>query len=367
LKSSYLIAAGVAVAVVGWIYSGQFKADEAPQGAVKMAMVQKQDRATASEALPRVTTRVSVASKHPRKLLLFGRTEASRKVMVKAETAGRIVALPVEKGMMVKKGDIVARIAMDDRQARLTEAKAVLNQYAIAYRAAQELSQKQYRSKVKLAESEAQLEAAKAGLKSMTMDIVHTVIRAPFDGVLEDLPVEIGDFAAVGHVVADIVDLDPVLVVGEVSERAVKLLNTGTSARARTLNGQPLEGVVSYISKVASPSTRTFRVEVSVANPKAAIRAGLTAQMSLDLGTAMAHFITPAVLTLSSEGVLGIKILDKDGIVRFHTGTIVEDTPEGLWVEGLPDRIELITVGQEFVRVGQKAVGLPGVQGKGAS
>ena len=201
----------------------------------------------------------------------------------------------------------------------------------------------------------------------MNIDIERTVIRAPFDGVLETQPVEIGDFASVGHAVAGIVDLDPVLVVGEVTERAVKLLNAGTPALARTLNGLPLNGTVSYISKVASSSTRTFRVEVSVANPDGAIPAGLTAQMSLNLGTAKAHFITPAVLTLSSEGVLGVKVLDQDGIVRFHTGSIVEDTPEGLWVEGLPDRIELITVGQEFVLTGQKAIGSLGAEGDGAS
>ena len=359
MKSSYLIAGGVAVAVVGWIYSGQFKAEELPADAPKMAMVQATE--TKVEDLPRVRTQMSVASEHPRILLLFGRTEPSRMVNVKAETAGRIVVLPVKKGETVKKGQVIARIAMDDRKARLSEANARVEQFAIAHKAAQQLSQKQYRSKVKLAESAAQLEMAKAGLKSMSTDIERTVIRAPFAGVLEEQPMEIGDFAAVGHVIAGVVELDPVLIVGEVTERAVKLLKVGTPARARTLNGQPLSGVVSYISKVASPSTRTFRVEVSVANPDSSIPAGLTAQMSLNLGVAKAHFITPAILTLSSEGVLGVKILDENGVVRFHTGSIVEDTPEGLWVEGLPERVELITVGQEFVRSGQKAVGSSGV------
>ncbi len=365
MKSSYIIAGGVAVAVAGWIYSGQFRAEELPEGTSKVVMVQSAEKK--SEQLARVRTRISVASEHPRNLILFGRTEASRMVDVRAETAGRIVALPVKKGANVKKGQVIARIAMDDRKARLDEAKALVNQYAIAYKAAQELSQKQYRSKVKLAESAAQLEMAKAGLESITTDIGRTVIRAPFAGVLDDRPVEIGDFAAIGGAVGHIVDLDPILVVGEVTERSVRLLKTGTPALAKTLDGQPLKGIVSYISKVASSTTRTFRVEVSVANSGAAVAAGQTAQMSLNMGMAKAHFITPAVLTLSSEGILGVKILDENGVVRFHTGTIVEDTPEGLWVEGLPDRIELITVGQEFVRTGQKAIGSIADGGQDAS
>jgi len=365
MKSSYLIAGGVAVAVFAWIYSGQFRAEELPKGTSEVAMVQAEQKKT--EKLARVRTQLSVAVEHPRNLILFGRTEPSRSVNVKSETAGRIVQLPLSKGSTVQKGNVIARIAMDDRQARLNETKALVNQYDIAYQAAQELSQKQYRSKVKLAESAAQLEMAKAGLKSMNIDIQRTVIRAPFGGILESQPVELGDFSAVGHVVANIVDLDPVLIVGEVTERAVKMLKTGTPAVAQTLSGQPLSGTVSYISKVASSSTRTFRVEVSVANPENAISAGLTAQMSLNLGTAKAHFISPAVLTLSSDGVLGVKILDEDGIVRFHTGSIVEDTPEGLWVEGLPDKIELITVGQEFVHTGQKAIGSLGAKELGKS
>ncbi|HER25514.1 MAG TPA: efflux RND transporter periplasmic adaptor subunit, partial [Rhodospirillales bacterium] len=350
---------------VGWIYSGQFRAQELPAEGTDMAMVQATEKKP--ENIARVSTRISIATDHPRNLVLFGRTEASRMVDVKVETAGRIVALPVKKGSTVKKGQVIARLAMDDRQARLAESKALVNQYAIAYKAAQQLSQKQYRSKVKLAESAALLEMAKARLKSMTTDINRTVIRAPFAGILEIQPVEVGDYAAVGHTVAKIVDLDPLLVVGEVTERAVKLLQTGTPAVARTLDGRPLNGIVSYISKVASDSTRTFRVEVSVSNPDGAIAAGLTAQMSLSLGTARAHFITPAVLTLSSDGVLGVKVIDEDGIVRFHTGSIVEDTPEGLWVEGLPDRIQLITVGQEFVRTGQKAVGIEAAKGQNQS
>ena len=368
MKSSYLIAGGVAVAVVGWIYSGQFKAGELPASSSEMAMVQATEAIEKKpEHLPRVRTRMSVASEHPRIMHLFGRTEVSRQVDVKAETAGRIVTLPVEKGATVEKGQVIARIAMDDRNARLTEAKALVNQFAIAHEAAQTLSQKQYRSKVKLAESAAQLEMAKAGLNSMNLDIARTVIRAPFNGVLQDQPMEVGDFVAVGHAVAGIVELDPVLIVGEVTERAVKLLQVGTPALAHTLNGQSMSGVVSYISKVAQASTRTFRVEVSVPNPGGEIPAGLTAQMSLNLGNARAHFITPAVLTLSSEGVLGVKILNENGVVEFHTGSIVEDTPEGLWVEGLPDQIELITVGQEFVLTGQKAVGSVAREGQGKS
>ena len=51
----------------------------------------------------------------------------------------------------------------------------------------------------------------------------------------------------------------------------------------------------------------------------------------------------------------GIKpaIVDKEGKVVFHAAKILEDTTDGVWIGGLPKRLTLITVGQEFVRIGQ--------------
>ena len=88
------------------------------------------------------------------------------------------------------------------------------------------------------------------------------------------------------------------------------------------------------------------------------IAEGVTAELKLELGRLKAHFLTPAVLTLSDKGELGVKVVDQDNIVRFHTVQLIDDTPEGMWLTGLPDEAELIVVGQEFVRTGQKVEGV---------
>jgi len=357
MNNSFKIAGGVALVALVWVVSGLFS------GAEDKTMVASDK---SSEALSQVRTMHSSAQAHHSSLVLFGRTEGVRSVQIKVETDGRIVDVPLKKGSSVKKGDVIARMAMADRQARLKEAKALVKRYAIAYEAAKKLSQKQFRSKVQLAESVSNLESAKAALRSISVDIERTAVRAPFDGILNDVGVEVGDYVAIGDVSASLVDLDPILVVGEVTEQASSLLSIGDTASIKLTGSDSMDGTVSYISKVGSNETRTFRIEVSLANPGGVISEGLTAELRLKQGLIKAHFLSPAALTLNDLGELGVKAVNSGNRVQFHKVQIIDDTQQGIWLSGLPDEVDLIVVGQEFVRPNQKVKSIKG-DGEGAS
>ena len=75
--------------------------------------------------------------------------------------------------------------------------------------------------------------------------------------------------------------------------------------------------------------------------------------MWLTTGRVRAHRVSPAVLTLSEDGVLGIKIVGPADRIVFHPVDIVADTPDGVWLAGLPERVDVVTVGHEFDRAGQ--------------
>ena len=68
----------------------------------------------------------------------------------------------------------------------------------------------------------------------------------------------------------------------------------------------------------------------------------------------MAHRVSPALLSLTDEGLIGIKILDNDDIVQFVEVEIMSDSEDGVWLAGLPASIRLITLGQELVFPGQQ-------------
>ena len=239
MNGSIKIAAGVFLAAFVWVASGLFS------GAKDKPTLASGALGNSGEVFSKVRTKHSSAQEHQSSIVLFGRTEGVRSVQIKAETAGRIIEVPLGKGSSIKKGDVIARMAMADRQARLKKARSLVNRYTIANEAAQKLSKKQFRSKVQLAESVSNLESAKATLRSVSVDIERTTVRAPFDGILNDVGVEIGDYVAIGDVSATIVDLDPILVVGELTEQASSLLNIGDKASIKLIGGDNLDGSVS--------------------------------------------------------------------------------------------------------------------------
>ncbi|MCK5167749.1 MAG: efflux RND transporter periplasmic adaptor subunit, partial [Rhodospirillaceae bacterium] len=118
----------------------------------------------------------------------------------------------------------------------------------------------------------------------------------------------------------------------------------------------------SYVSKSSNVSTRTYSVEVSVDVADMSVPEGVTAELILPMETILAHLVTPAILTLNDDGVLGIKTVSDDGIVEFHAVEMVSDTRRGIWISGLNLEEKVIVVGQEFVQIGHKVETVPAVK-----
>lgn len=356
MKKTYITAVVIALAIAGWIASGEIgkRSDGVPQGGVPGPIALAVDPNDAQgEPLTKVRARVSHAEPRIATAVVRGRTQAVRRVEIRAQTAGRVAELPLEKGSVVNAGDVVCRLALDSRSAQLAEARALMTSRQLEYSAAAELARKGHRSETQVAAAAAALDAAKAAVKRMEVEIGHTTITAPFDGIIEERPAEIGDFLQVGQVCATVVDEDPFLVVGQVSERDVPQFRLGDTGRARLITGQEVAGTVRFIAKTADPATRTFRIELEVPNPDRTLRDGLTAEILIPVTSVRAHRVSPAVLTLNDAGRIGVRSIDEENVVRFHEVEIVADTADGVWIAGLPERLTIITVGHEYVRAGE--------------
>lgn len=344
MKRSYLIAAGIVVLVTVWMLLGPAKED--------VAAIQ-----AASEAVP-VRTQVQVkdfqASEMLRELTVYGQSEPKRRVTVRAEVAGQVSEVLIPRGATVHKGDVLLRLSEDDRPQRLEQARAALQQRQLEYEGAKSLKIKGLQAERQLAEALTLLRAARAELKRAELNLQHTTVVAPFGGILQARHVEVGDFLSVGDPLAEVVELDPLLVTGDVSEREVGDLHVGTTATAELSNGAILEGIISYIAPSADVSTRTYRIEMQAANPQPHQRGGMSASIRVPREAVAAHKVSPALLSLDDAGVLGIKSVDAEGRVRFYPVEILKSERDGLWLGGLPANLRLITVGQGFVRAGDK-------------
>ncbi|MHC8509907.1 MAG: efflux RND transporter periplasmic adaptor subunit [Rhodospirillales bacterium] len=346
LKSSVIIASVLALVVAAWMLSGLIGGK--PEAAVS-------DPAAASsseEAAPTVRVKTYTADRRELKVKVFGQTEVNRKVLLRAETKGRVTALNADKGAVVKAGGRIVTLDVADRSARRDRAKAETEHRRIAYDAAKKLASKQFQSQIKLAESAAALARATADLRIIEEEISDTRINAPFAGVVNDVSVEIGDYLKDGDEVAVVVELDPIVIVAEVTETWISGVHVGAVSTVELAGGRTLIGGVRFVSRVATEETRTFHVEVEAPNPGGLLGEGITAQVTIPAGNVRAHFISPALLTLDDLGRLGLKAVSRENRVLFYPINIVEDSTEGMWVAGLPETVTLITVGQEFVRIG---------------
>ncbi|MBT3557899.1 MAG: efflux RND transporter periplasmic adaptor subunit [Rhodospirillales bacterium] len=345
MKRGQITALAIAVIAVGWIMSGQFP---------EQSDTTTQTVTQASESsVPSVRVQGSVAQPKIQEISLFGRTEADRSIDIRAETDGQVIELKVREGQLITTGDVVVRLAIDGRDARVRDAESQLNYRKIAYNAAEKLSKDKFLSEVKLAEEQAELSAAYAELAIARVELARTRIMAPFEGVVGELYVEEGKSVQSGDTIIRIDDLNPIVVVAQITEREVMRAERGQRARVTLASGKQYTGVIGYISRTADALTRTFQVEVAIDNADLGISAGLTADVVLFTKPAMAHRVTPAVLTLNDQGQIGIKVVGDDNVVKFHAIEIVADTSDGVWVTGLPHTARVISVGQEFVLDGQ--------------
>ena len=327
-------------------------------------------------------------------VILRGRTEAARQVAVSSETSGLVISDPIRKGAFVESGALLcqldpgiraaslaesrARLAeaqgrVPEAQAAIAEASARVAEAEINVNAARRLSEDGFASETRLVSAEATLqaanagvqrassqlisaqagiEAAQAGIAAAEREIERLSITAPFAGLLESDTAELGTLMQPGVPCATIIQLDPIKLVGFVPETDVGQVSVGAMAGARLSTGDEITGQVSFLSRSADEQTRTFRVEIQVPNADFAIGDGQTVEILVASSGKMAHLLPGSALTLDNEGTIGIRVVGDGDIARFLPVGILRDTIDGIWVTGLPETINVIVTGQEYVTDG---------------
>ncbi|MCY4304454.1 MAG: efflux RND transporter periplasmic adaptor subunit [Aestuariivita sp.] len=327
-------------------------------------------------------------------ILVSGTTEVNRQVEMRSEIMGPIASEPLRKGSLVTKDDLLCRIDPGTRlvslaeaeadlsqaksmlpaaEAQISEAKARLTEANLNLNATKGLAENGFASDSTLAAVEAaveaakasvqtarsQLEGAKAGVQTAQTaiatekkDIEKLEIRAPFDGLLESDSAEIGSLLRPGDHCATIIQLNPIKLVGSVPESEIDKLQFGAVVQARLATGRSITGRVNFISKAADIGTRTFRVESVVPNQDLTIRHGQTAEMAIASGKLLVHLIPQSSLTLNDAGELGVRIVNNQRKAEFKPVSVVRDSLEGVFVNGLDKQSNIIIVGQEYVSEG---------------
>lgn len=308
---------------------------------------------TTANALPTVQAVLTPETVREYDVAIRGRTEAARSVIVRSETAGVVAATPAVEGSFVRKGTILCRLNLDARQATVDQARAMYRSRQLQQKASADLHAKGYRSQTQVLQDQANLDAASANVRQAELGVEQMSIRAPFDGVFDKRDAEIGTYLAPGQPCGTMIELNPLLIVGDLPETEASKVQVGAHATAQLTSGETLTGRVRYAAREADAQTRTYRVEIAAANPQMT-RSGLSASVRISSGSGPAHLVPLSSLVLDAAGRQGVRYVLADNKVAFAAIKVLEETPKGVWVTGLKGPVRVITVGQSYVAEGQK-------------
>ena len=412
MKRSIIVAFLILAGVIGWLISGQItnvnaqdETNTNSQESNESTTYETTDISNKDEEIVfSVETKIFNSSLIDQSIELQGQTIHHKKIDVKSETSGNISKLNFSRGDKVNKNSDLVLISMDDRKEKLFSAQKdlerlskelILNEknrdnllrqniekiklYEIEYASAKQLIDKGLSSKSKLtlasfnlaeaeadredikikfestlANLEAQISNVKSLLKNIKLDIAKTNISAPFDGIISQIMVEETEFISIGTPLFTIIDLDPIKIEGYLSEFDINKVSVGTNAIIEDSNGIKKNGTITFISPSAETSTRTFEITIEADNKDLTYKSGITTKIIIKGSELKAHKIPPSILTLLDDGTVGVKAVNKENNVVFYPIKTIKDTIDGMWVSGLPETVNLIISGQEYISIGEK-------------
>lgn len=340
-KRPFIISLIITALLILWMLSGLFKSEDAEDNTHKK--------------IPITQVKVQNIKAQPvnDEMELYGRTEPDRITTLKAELDGKVAEVLTQRGAMVSKGEVIARIEINDLHAQLKKHKSLLKQREIEYEGAIKLNADGYQGRAQLSKSLAELDSVKAAIKRIEIDIDKTAIRAPYSGVLSERYVEEGDFVKIGDNIAVVSDLDPIIVRAHVTENQIGRLHLGQAAKIRLLNSDNTEGSIRYISSIADDNTNTFKIEIEINNPNYQLLSGISSEIKLILEEVAGIKASPALLALDEKGRIGIKTVTENTVI-FTPIQVIKSDEQGIWLKGLGAEASVIVLGQGFVRAGDQ-------------
>ncbi|MFQ6549767.1 efflux RND transporter periplasmic adaptor subunit [Aestuariibius sp. 2305UL40-4] len=355
-RRSTWVAGGFVVLIIAWMGSGfVFPSEDAFDGAGETELQAIAVAVRISEAEPVVLT-----------FQAEGQALPDRDTMIRAEASGDVAEVFVRKGQVVEADTVIARLSTEREGADVLRAREEVARAQREFDNAQDLRERGSATEDRVSEARATLAAAEAQLVAAETALESTDIVAPFAGRLETMTLDEGEFIQAGAEVARLVDNQPLTVAVQVPQQQLTRIRDGQEATVTFITGEQRNGRVTFVGSAASSDTRTFLTEIEVPNDGGEIAAGISAEVSIPTGETQAHFISPSIVSLDPSGEIGVKTVEEERVV-FYPVEVVRAEIDGIWVTGIPDAAEIITIGQGFVQDGEAVRAAPEIDLSGTS
>lgn len=334
-------------------------------GLVAVAMLPKEQRQAPVIEAPPVNVNVLTVTAEPQLPDTFDLpaiVEPNKIVTVSAEVEARIERIPLIEGSTVHAGDLLIQLNKDLLQPAFEMAQAQVERDQIEYERMASLVKDDATPKRDLDDATTRLAVSRSTLEQARARLERTSILAPADGVLNDLPVEEGEYIQVGNPVAQVVDNDTVKVAVEVPERDIAFFSVGQAAQVLAdVKGSEklMDGIITFISELADERTRSTRMEITIANKEGLLRSGQIVRARLTRRILKDAILIPLLAVIPMEDSKAVYVVNSEQAQRHEVelGIIKGDRIQV--TQGLEPGEQLIIAGHRFVAPGQKVNVVP--------
>lgn len=277
-----------------------------------------------NNSLPTVLVEVSapIIDDAVRVLTLNGDIRADRQVVLISQVSGRLITRPVEMGDTVRKGQLIAVVDYSQLDLAVKQARAAVasaeEQSANLTTELERIEQlyeaggasKQQLDQIRTHERAARegVNQARAALEQATIMRREAEIRAPFDGVVGQVMVNVGDMIAPSVPIAIIVERDLLIGAVKIPERDLQFIAIGqpVSVRVAAYPGQEFQGKIHRISPILDPITRMVDVEAAIENTEHLLKPGMFASLGIEVARHPNMIMAPSDAILQESRIAAL-------------------------------------------------------------
>jgi len=286
-----------------------------------------------------------------------GTVKTMKNINVYPEMPGQLLEVLIVEGQKVEKDQVLARIDDGGLLAQLAQAKSQLLLAETVFNRQERLWSQNIGSEIQFLQAKTQFESAEKAVDALSLQAEKSIVRAPFDGTVDQIFKEPGTIVApgMGSELFRVVNIEEVYVEVDVPETHITSISEGSKVRVNlSAIGEEVDARIARVSKVINPSNRSFTVEIPLENPSGFIRPNLMASVAInDYSNKSAIMIPQSVVSENAEGQQYCFALEKstEGYIAkrliIETGRTSEDLIEVL--EGVDKGALLITEGAKKV------------------
>ena len=293
-------------------------------------------------AQPALASVVVQSETVPEEVVLDGVLEALNQATVSAQTSGRVIELPYDVGDYVPKGAVIARFRATEQEARLTsanagvrEAQARRDEAEATFRRTRDMFARGLVAKAALDNADAALRSAKARVdaaaaaaKEAQEQSEHTVVRAPYAGIVVKRHIEVGETATVGRPLMTGLSLEHLRAIVQIPQQAIGPLRANKQARVILPDGRSVDATQVRIPPSADPATHTYDVLVTLPEGDHGGYPGMLVKVAFVSGQKQ-ELRVPAAAVVHRSEVTGVYVLGDGGRIEFRYVRPGTTAPDG--------------------------------------